>query len=391
MSRSTWTQTNAVTAAVPARLAHVLQLTPLATSATSTFEPPVTLSDHLASLSLVMGSDQALPHLLQSLAAACAEIASLLRFSGVSAVGSSNAFGDKQLNVDVSTHQCVLRHLDASGVCATASSEEEPVKIDLTYSLQPHVGHVMEYSVAFDPLDGSSIIDANFAVGSIFSVFPGRELLNRRIDEQAAAAIALYGPRTSIIFALPGAAVFEAMLSADDQWLVTRPSLSLSADCKTFAPANLRATAEDEQYRRLVVDHYLARKYTLRYSGGLVPDFYHALIKGQGVFLSPVTHKSPAKLRLLYEAAALSFISARAGGGAVDQHGRDLLTRRIGHYDERTGLIIGSRNEVERYCQAQPQQKAQGGSGAATGGAAAADKIAKERPLDTSLAKAPVC
>jgi sedoheptulose-bisphosphatase len=381
------------------RLEHVLQLTPLATAAasaspaaapstaavaaaatTGTSSPAaaVTLEAHLASLAHVTGPDQSLSHLLLSLAGACASIARVLRSSAVvSAVGSSNSFGDAQLNVDLSSQACVMDALRASGVVALASSEEEPVRIDLSDSLRPEVGREKVFSVSFDPLDGSSIIDANFAVGSIFSVFPGRELLGRRVDEQVAAAVAMYGPRTSIVFALPGGHVFEVALveaaaagsSADngsssslsglsgDRWVLTRPSLRLARSTKYFAPANLRATSEDPLYRQLVVDHYLARKYTLRYSGGLVPDFYHALIKGSGVFLSPVTERSPAKLRLLYEVAALAFLSTQAGGGAVDQHGAELMGRTLEHYDQRSGLVIGSMDEVERYSQLQRGSK----------------------------------
>lgn len=181
------------------------------------------------------------------------------------------------------------------------------------------------------------------------------------------------------------------------RWLVTRPLVSLARATKYFAPANLRATTEDDSYRRLI-DYYMRNKYTLRYSGGLVPDFYHALIKGQGVFLSPVTAHSPAKLRLVYEVAALAFISCAAGGGAVDQHGHDLMTHtvsttnhadmllkgphcqqhqgsrcaqeltvllhcvfctsllvfvscvcQLSSYDARSGLVIGSLSEIERY------------------------------------------
>ena len=92
-------------------------------------------------------------------------------------------------------------------------------------------------------------------------------------------------------------------------------------------------------------------RYTLRYSGGLVPDFYHSLIKSSGVFLSPISKSSPAKLRLLYEAACLSQLSIWAGGAAVDNQGNNMADKVIQAYDERSALIIGSKNEVQRYTQ----------------------------------------
>jgi hypothetical protein len=188
------------------RLQHVLQITPVATSSSSPAHStsaapaqPPTLAEHLRSLTSFIGQDQALPHLLGALADASAEIAQILRASAVAKLTSHNTFGDTQLNVDVSTHQCVLRHLRASGVCATASSEEDPVRLDLSDALRLNVGSHHVYSVGFDPLDGSSIIDANFAVGSIFSVYAGRELLGQPVSSQKACAITLYGPRTSMI------------------------------------------------------------------------------------------------------------------------------------------------------------------------------------------------
>lgn len=153
----------------------------------------------------------------------------------------------------------------------------------------------------------------------------------------------------SLQFALPHRTVFEATLAPDGHsWFLSRSSIALASDTTIFAPANLRCTVEDAPYRRLV-DHWLAAKYTLRYSGGLVPDFYHALIKGQGVFVSPTSPRSPAKLRMMYECAALAFIAVQAQGAAVDQNGNDLAEVRISSYDQRSGLVIGSRNEVERY------------------------------------------
>jgi sedoheptulose-bisphosphatase len=122
----------------------------------------------------------------------------------------------------------------------------------------------------------------------------------------------------------------------------------LNSKTKFFAPANLRASVEDSEYKKLV-QFYMDQKYTLRYSGGLVPDFYHALIKGSGIFISPVTKKSPAKLRMVYEVSALAMIALWAGGGAVDGIGADLAPQVVEEYDARSGLIIGSLEEVERF------------------------------------------
>jgi sedoheptulose-bisphosphatase len=341
----------AVASAAPARLARVLQMTPLATSASSAPPASDSLSSFLATLRPCQ-VDRALPTLLLSLSSAAAEIAVILRGMAVSSVHSSNTFGDEQLNVDIATHQCVLAHLASSGVVATASSEEDPTLIDLSSHLRPEVGCEQVYSVGFDPLDGSSIIAANWSVGSIFSLFPGRSLLSQRVNQQEAAAVVVYGPRTTMVIGMPGA-VFEATLGVDGKtWTITNPHLRIAPKTNIFSPANLRCTTEDAGYRKLV-QYYIDAKYTLRYSGGLVPDFAHVLTKGHGIFLSPVTPSNQAKLRVVYECAALSMLSVWAGGAAVNERGEEMGQMVLREYDLRSGLIIGSSDEVERYRQMQ--------------------------------------
>lgn len=348
---------------LPARLAHVLQITPMHTAATTAptdapaTSPPELLSTYLHTLRACQG-DRALSQLLLSLADAAAEIAAILRGMVVSSVHSANTFGDDQLNVDLATHQCVLKHLAASQVVATASSEEDPTRIDLSSALRRQVGCDQVFSVGFDPLDGSSIIGANFSVGSIFSIFPGRALLGQRVDQQRACAVAVYGPRTCLIIGTPEDGVFEATLAsgpderATPTWRVTQTDMRIAPATRIFAPANLRCTAEDPAYQRLV-QYYLDQKYTLRYSGGLVPDFVHVLKKGQGIFLSPVTRSNKAKLRVVYECACLAMLSVWAGGRAVNERGEEMAQMVIKEYEMKSGLIIGSSEEVDRYQQAQ--------------------------------------
>ena len=97
--------------------------------------------------------------------------------------------------------------------------------------------------------------------------------------DQIAAAVSMYGPRTTMIIALPQPKmVFEITLQSNDQWFVSRNHLSLMPQTKYFASANLRAAASDKIYRR-IINLFIDEKFTLRYTGGLVPDFVHTLIK----------------------------------------------------------------------------------------------------------------
>jgi sedoheptulose-bisphosphatase len=109
----------------------------------------------------------------------------------------------------------------------------------------------------------------------------------------------------------------------------------------------MRAAAEDEKYMGLIT-HYISQKYTLRYSGGLVPDVVHALVKGHGVYISPVTDKSKAKLRKLFELAPIALLVECAGGAAVDPvTGERILGKAIDNINDRGGLICGTSEEVE--------------------------------------------
>jgi sedoheptulose-bisphosphatase len=112
-----------------------------------------------------------------------------------SALGSTNAFGDHQLHVDVMTDELLFNALKSSSLVHVAASEENPIEIECG-------GIGSGFSVAFDPLDGSSIIDANFAVGTILGIWPGRGLLGRTGDEQIASLMCQYGPKVTMALAL---------------------------------------------------------------------------------------------------------------------------------------------------------------------------------------------
>jgi sedoheptulose-bisphosphatase len=296
-----------------------------------------------------------LPALIDSISA----IAETLRSSyQVSLVGTANAFGDEQLNVDVFAENIVRAALAKCPSVLTASSEEDPVERSAVGDqTKPSKGSASEqYTVAFDPLDGSSIIAPNWTVGTIIGVWDGCSALHQPPAEKLIAAVlGVYGPRTTVIVALrvPGSnpTCFEAALGNGEprSTILTRPKVRLAeAPFKTryFAPANLRAAAEHEKYLSLIT-HYVREGYTLRYSGGLVPDVVHMLVKGHGVYVSPVTGTSKAKLRRLYELYPIALIMECAGGKAIDPaDGKGILARALEDCDERAGLVCGNTEEV---------------------------------------------
>jgi len=295
--------------------------------------------------------------LLTLLLHAARTIGDNLRHGGYSSqkLDTINAFGDEQLDVDMKADAYIFQCLRRSKVVAIASSEENPIAVDCGGN---------GYSVAFDPLDGSSIVDANFAVGSIFGIWEGAGFLNRKGSDQVASLVVQYGPRVTIALALnasvtvSGEAICSELTMFADEWQVTIPKISVKPTCKTFAPGNLRATADNAQYKALV-DYWIEKKYTLRYSGGLVPDVYHILIKGGGVLSNASSKAAKAKLRLLYECAPIALLVEAAGGAScvcASEAGEamepvSLLQVNIDDLDQRVGVCYGSVEEVNRFKQ----------------------------------------
>ena len=173
--------------------------------------------------------------------------------------------------------------------------------------------------------------------------------------DQAASAVALYGPRTLLAIALPAsgdrpAKVVEVTLVQNrTRWEVSRDSMTIAPSGKVFAPGNLRATQDHARYRKLM-DYWMEHKYQLRYSGGMVPDVYHILAKQKGIFTNVSSPLAKAKLRLLYEVAPMGLLMECAGGIAMDEgQDRSVLDITIEHTDQRCGVCFGSRLEVEKY------------------------------------------
>merc|ERR1719159_1022019 len=132
-------------------------------------------------------------------------------------------------------------------------------------------------------------------------------------------------------------------------WICSRAQITISEDCKIFSPANMRAAKEVEGYKKLI-DYYMDKKFTLRYTGGLVPDVYQQFTKQQGVFSNPTSESSPAKLRLAFEASPFGLLVEKAGGKTSDGvSGCSVLDVQINAVDQRTALCIGSANEVDRF------------------------------------------
>lgn len=271
------------------------------------------------------------------------EITDMMRYEPVSKTTTKNDFGEEQLNVDKETDDIIYKNLQETGVVYNACSEE---------SVNPRVlCEEGTFTVCFDPLDGSSIVDANFAVGSIFGIWPKTELIGESCRKMVGAALGVYGTKScALVINSEKDQVDEytyRRIDGNKLWVLTEENMKIKDDAKTFAPGNLSVIKELPAYKH-VVDWYIDNGKKLRYSGGMAPDVYHIFHKKEGVFLYPgIKEKKIAKLRVLYECAPIALLVEKAGGAATDGH-IPILDTVVDSYEMRCPVYLGSKNDIER-------------------------------------------
>jgi sedoheptulose-bisphosphatase len=288
------------------------------------------LQDHLSS------APENLQKAILAFAEAVKQIDGKIRTAETSEAGSQNSFGEDQLKLDVLADKICFTELEKSRVIAVAGSEEQSEEIELNEG--------GEFSASFDPLDGSSLVDVNLAVGTIFGIWQGKGFMGKTGRDLVAAGYAIYGPRTTFIIAIDSNPT-EFTLQTDGEWKLTIEKMEIG-EGKMFAPGNLRACHENKEYLSLL-DFWAENGYQLRYSGGMVPDIHQILVKGKGVFSYPGSESCPPKLRLIYECAPLAYVVEKAGGASSNLEG-SLLDEKVEDLNQRTVICVGSKNEVDR-------------------------------------------
>lgn len=298
----------------------------------------VSLNSHLYHKGQV---DDNLRHLILDIARAAKYVQFAIRTTEAGLSGTRNQYGEDQLALDVMSDQIIQQHLTESRLVASFASEEHDSVIELNKNAP--------YSVVFDPLDGSSLVGVNFAIGSIFGIYRGNEIIGRMPAEQVGALYVLYGPRTVLVYST-GNSVHEFILNEVGEFTLLREFIGIGDETKNYSPGNLRAVNENTGYARSM-QRWLQHAMTLRYSGCMVADIHHVISKGQGIFTNVGGNKYPeGKLRLAFECGPFAYIVENAGGAASDGM-RRILEKRIETIDQRTPLIIGSMHEVERVCE----------------------------------------
>jgi len=285
------------------------------------------------------GVNEELFTVLCSLKDAIKKISVAIKTSSTGKAGSQNIYGEEQLALDVLSDKIIQDVLKENSLVGLIASEELPNEVKISDG---------EYAVCYDPLDGSSLVNVNLAVGSIFGIYKTGTFIGVSGGDQLASMIAVYGPRTTIVLTVRDG-VKEFVLNAENKFVLSNENVVVG-EGKMFAPGNLRAASERQDYLDLM-NFWCKEQYTLRYSGGMVPDINQILLKGKGIFSYPGYSEAPnGKLRLLFECAPMSLLMEQAGGASSDGKTR-ILDKKIEKLDQRTPIYIGSKGEVLRCCE----------------------------------------
>jgi len=266
------------------------------------------------------------------------------------ATGSMNIQGEYVQKMDLYANETFKRAIEHAGVVCMMVSEEEEAPIAIPAPFVPG-----SYVFAMDPLDGSSNIDTNASIGTIFCIFrrqseagPGelQDVLRSGRDIVAAGYV-VYGAGTVLVLST-GEGVHGFTLDPTvGEFFLSHKDIRLAPMAKSYSCNEAYSAQWDGRLRAwLEATKDPAKGYSARYIGSLVGDFHRNLVKG-GVFLYPPTAKAKnGKLRLLYEAFPLAFLAEAAGGAASDGRGA-ILDRTLAEIHERTPLYIGNRQLVE--------------------------------------------
>jgi fructose-1,6-bisphosphatase I len=276
--------------------------------------------------------------------------AGLLDIAGATAV--RNVHGEQVQKLDAIANETLVRCLGYRGNVGILVSEEdhEPRIIE-------NPEDAGKYIVLFDPLDGSSNINANVSIGTIFSILQRDPDANGNIMahilqpgwKQVAAGYVVYGSSTVMAYTAGDGVHMFTLDPLIGAYVLARENVQMPASGKIYSvnEAYYHDFPEGIQQYLDWVKTSEAGGYSLRYIGSLVADFHRTLIRG-GIFLYPQMKSAPqGKLRLLYEANPLAFLAEQAGGRAIDGAGA-ILRKQPAAMHERTPLIIGSRDEVEK-------------------------------------------
>ena len=242
----------------------------------------------------------------------------------------ANSSGETQLQLDIQCDMIIEEEFSNVASVHTIASEEKEHE-----QLMHEDG---KYFIAYDPLDGSSLIDVNLSVGTIYGIYEG----GFGADKMVASCYVVHGPRVEMVFAHNKA---KLHLLQGENWEFVK-EIRLTEKGKLMAPGGTQQNWPS--YHKEMIDGFFADGYRLRYSGGMVPDLHQLLLKGGGLFSYPATSDKPdGKLRKLFEVFPFAFIYKMAGGEATNGH-VDLMTLCHNHVHDTSPCFFGSKYEMDK-------------------------------------------
>lgn len=322
---------------------------------------PITLSQYLARMHQLHGVDSRLTQLVDRIAETCKAVGFKVRGGNLAGVlgsnGTENVQGETQKKLDVIANEIICNSCVTSGLVSAVASEEmvHPLQVPEDYPVAPYVA-------LFDPLDGSSNIDVNITIGTIFSILPIKEASHHVADEeflqpgrnQVAAGFVLYGPQTILVLTMGyGTSVFT-LDPASFSFLCTTPNVQIDPDTQEFAIncAHMRFWARPVQ--RYIGEVLKGAKgprgkdFNMRWIATFVAEVNRILVRG-GIFTYPWDSRDPSrpgKLRLMYEANPCGMVVEQAGGLCVDGFQR-ILDIQPHAIHQRVPVFLGAKNEIE--------------------------------------------
>ncbi|SIN78137.1 class 1 fructose-bisphosphatase [Halodesulfovibrio marinisediminis] len=274
------------------------------------------------------------------------------------ATGEINVQGEQVQKLDAYANRVLIHRMERTGVLCAIASEENADFIRIPQQFKQG-----EYILIFDPLDGSSNVDVNVNVGTIFSILRRKSPTNNDVTladilqsgvEQVAAGYFLYGPSTMLVYSTGDGVHGFTLDPSVGEFLLSHPNLRIPEQGKVYSVNEGYYKYWDDATREAIEyfkgdNNPLGKPYSARYIGSLVADFHRGLLNG-GIYMYPADYRTPGKpkgkLRYLCEASPLAYLAEQAGGAATDGTTR-ILDLQPEELHERVPLFIGSKNDVE--------------------------------------------
>lgn len=259
------------------------------------------------------------------------QIAEQIKFADTGYTDQANATGDTQLKLDVLSDEIITENFKNITSVKSLVSEEKDEILELKNDAK--------FIVAYDPLDGSSLLDVNFSIGSIFGIYEN-ELSPKALK---AAAYIVYGPRIEMVVCSDLPRLYR--LNRENKFELIR-------ELKLNEKGKLNATGATQkgwsQTHANFIKELFSQGYRLRYSGAMVADLHQILLKGGGLFSYPATSDATnGKLRVLFEVLPFAFIYEKAGGATSDGYSQTLFDVKVEKIHQTTPCFFGSKSEIE--------------------------------------------